>query len=96
MNHTQQMKFRLYIAGDAPNSLQAVANLRAICQEYLSGLHEIEIVDVIIHPKKALDDGVMLTPTLVKLDPDPVRKIIGNLSNRQAVLQAFGLQEATP
>lgn len=95
MNQTQRMKFRLYIAGDAPNSVRAVANLQAICQEHLPGRHEIEIVDVVIHPRKALDDSVLLTPTVVKLDPNPVRKIIGNLSDRHSVLQAFGLQVST-
>jgi circadian clock protein KaiB len=96
MSRPLRMKFRLYIAGDAPNSVQAVANLQAICREHLPGRHEIEIVDVICDPKKALDDGVLLTPTLVKLAPNPVRKIIGNLSDRTAVLHAFGLQVSTP
>lgn len=96
MNRPQRMKFRLYIAGDAPNSVQALTNLQAICQEHLPGRHEIEIVDVVCYPRKALDDGVLLTPTLVKLAPNPVRKIIGNLSDRQAVLHAFGLQASAP
>ena len=96
MNQSLRMKFRLYIAGDAPNSVLAVANLKAICREYLPERHEIEIVDVVYHPRQALDDGVLLTPTVVKLAPNPVRKIIGNLSDRQAVLYALGLQSLSP
>jgi len=91
MTQPPPMKFRLYIAGDAPNSVLAVANLHAICQEHLPGRHEIEVVDVVSHPKKALADGVLLTPTLVKHAPNPVRTIVGNLSDRQAVLRTVGL-----
>jgi circadian clock protein KaiB len=84
-------KFRLYVAGDAPNSLLAVANLRAICREFLAERHEIEIVDVLREPKRVLADDILLTPALVKLSPAPVRKIVGNLSQREPVLQALGL-----
>lgn len=84
-------KFRLYIAGDGPNSTQAIANLQAICREHLAGRHEIEIVDVLRNQKQALTDGVMLTPLLVKLSPEPVRKIIGNLSQRETVVQTLGI-----
>ena len=92
MSRPKLLKFRLYVAGDAPNSVQAVANLQAICREHLPERHEIEIVDVVSQPKKALEDGVLLTPTVVRLAPMPVRKIIGNLSNAQTVLQTFGIQ----
>jgi circadian clock protein KaiB len=84
-------KFRLYIAGDAPNSLRAVANLNALCREHLPDRHQIEIVDVILEPKRALADGILLTPTLVKLLPAPVRNIVGNLGHTQTVLDALGL-----
>lgn len=84
-------KFRLYVAGDGPNSLQAEANLRALCREHLPERHEIEIVDVLRDGQRALDDGVMMTPQLVKLSPAPVRKIIGTLSQRETVLQTLGL-----
>lgn len=89
-------KFRLYIAGQGPNSLQALANLSAVGKEYLPGRHEIEVVDVLKDQQRALKDGVMLTPLLVKLSPAPVRKIVGNLSQREAVVQALNLPPPTP
>jgi circadian clock protein KaiB len=88
---TAEFKFRLYIAGDAPHSAQAIANLTALCLEHLDQRHAIEIVDVLCEPLRALTDGVMLTPLLVKLSPAPIRKITGSLSQRTMVLQALGL-----
>ncbi len=84
-------KFRLYVAGDGPNSTQALANLDAICREHLAERHEIEVVDVLREPQRALADLVMLTPLLVKLSPAPIRKILGTLSHRAPVLHALGL-----
>jgi circadian clock protein KaiB len=88
-------KFRLYIAGDAPNSLLAVANLNAICREHLPQRHTIEVVDVILDPKRALTDGILLTPTLVKLRPAPIRNIVGSLGHTQTVLHVLGLPTQT-
>jgi circadian clock protein KaiB len=84
-------RFRLYVAGDASNSEAAVTNLQGLCRKHLPDLHEIEIVDVFLEPKRALADGIFLTPTLVKLSPEPVRKIVGTLSQSDRVLQAIGL-----
>jgi circadian clock protein KaiB len=92
MSRRAKFKFRLYVAGDAQNSAQAVANLTALCQEYLLHRHDIEVVNVFREPKRALADGVLMTPTLVKLAPSPVRRILGTLSQRQPVLLALGLQ----
>jgi len=89
-------KFRLYVAGDALNSVQAVANLAALCRTHLPDRHEIEIVDVFREAKRALADGIFMTPTLVKLAPAPARKIVGTLSQTQTVLQALGLEALTP
>ena len=83
--------FRLYIAGDTQNSAQARANFAAICRDHLPGQHEIEIVDVLKEPKRALADGIFMTPTLVKLGPVPTRTIVGTLSQKETVLQALGL-----
>jgi circadian clock protein KaiB len=91
MKKAARFKFRLYIAGEASNSVQALANLRALCHEHLPERHEIEIVDVLIHPKRALADGILLTPMLVKCSPGPVRMVVGNLSQRETVLQTLGL-----
>lgn len=85
-------KFRLYVAGDAPNSVQAVANLTALCRIHLPDQHEIDVVDVFREPKRALEDRIFMTPTLVKLAPSPVQRIVGTLSEVQTVLQALGLE----
>jgi circadian clock protein KaiB len=91
MKTSQLFKFRLYVAGESPNSAKAIANLRALCREILDDRHEIEVVDVMREPQRALKDGVLLTPMLVKLSPGPVRKIVGSLDNREPILQALGL-----
>ncbi len=89
-------KFRLYIAGSSPNSRQAAENLLALCHEHLPGQHQIEIVDVLCDPKQALADGVLITPLLVLLSPGPGCEIIGNLSDRPAVIHALGLTAERP
>lgn len=88
-------KFRLYVAGDALNSAQALANLTALCREYLVGRYEIEVIDVFQQPERALADAIHLTPTLVKLAPLPTQTIVGTLSQTQTVLQALGLERGT-
>jgi circadian clock protein KaiB len=91
MSRPVHFKFHLYVAGDTQNSALAVANLNVLCREHLLELHEIEIVDVLREPKRALADGIFMTPTLVRLLPAPVKKIVGTLSQMQVVLQALGL-----
>ena len=83
------LRLRLYIAGNAPNSLRAIANCRAICDEHFASGHELEIVDLLEHPRRALADGVIVTPTLVKLLPLPVQRVIGSLSDTNQVLLAL-------
>jgi circadian clock protein KaiB len=85
-------KFRLYVAGDALNSVRAVSNLAALCRTYLPDRHEIEIVDVFRQPKRALADGIFMTPTLLKIAPAPESRIVGTLSQLPTVLQALGLE----
>jgi circadian clock protein KaiB len=92
VNSEVMHRFRLYIAGDAQNSVQAIANLSALCRNHLPGRHNIEVVDVFREPKRALSDGIFLTPTLVVLTPGPSKKIIGTLRNTDTVLQALGLE----
>jgi circadian clock protein KaiB len=84
-------KFCLYVAGDAPNSTTAIANLTALCREHLADRHDIEVVNVFREPKRALADCIFMTPTLVKLAPSPTQRIVGTLSQTQPVLQALGL-----
>ncbi len=95
MSRRAKFKFRLYVAGDAQNSAQAVANLNALCRAHLPDRHAIEVVNVFREPKRALADRILMTPTLVKLAPSPApRRIVGTLSQTQPVLQALGLETA--
>ncbi len=87
-------KFRLYIADDALNSTQALANLAALCKAHLPDRHEIEVVDVFKDPQRALVDRIFMTPTLIKLAPLPIRRIVGTLSQTQTVLLALGLERS--
>jgi circadian clock protein KaiB len=87
---------RLYVAGGAPNSVAARANLEAICQRHLKGNYQLEIVDVFEQPLRALADGVIVTPSLIKLSPLPAARVVGNLSDQSKVLLALGLQGKTP
>ncbi len=89
---TTVVMLRLYVAGKAPNSVKAIANLDAICRQYLKDGYKLEIVDVCEHPRRALDDGIVVTPSLAKVSPAPVSTVIGNLSDTSSVLAALGLQ----
>ena len=90
---TSIVSMRLYIAGSAPNSRQAIDNLEAICREHLKGFYKLEVVDILEQPLRALADGVLVTPTLNKLSPGPRANLIGNLSDRDKVLFALGIKE---
>jgi circadian clock protein KaiB len=94
MAHLARFKFRLYVAHDTPNSAQARANIAAICEQHLKHRYHIDIIDVLREPKRALADGIFMTPTLVKLAPGPMLRIVGTLSQAQTVLHALGLQPA--
>lgn len=84
--------FRLYVADDTENSAQALANLTALCDAYLPNRHEIEVVDVFKHPDQALAESIFMTPTLVRLSPAPVKRVVGTLSSAQTVLLAMGIE----
>ena len=94
MSRPATFKFRLYVAGDTLKSAQAAANLAALCRAHLPDRHEIEVVDVVKAPNRALLEAIFMTPALVKLSPSPTRIIVGTLSNTQVVLQALGLDAA--
>jgi circadian clock protein KaiB len=87
--------FRLYIAGEAVNSAQAMANLKALCRRHLAGRHRIEVVDVFREPERALADGIFMTPTLLRLAPSPPREVVGTLSDTATLMQALDLVEAS-
>ena len=80
---------RLYVAGDAPNSIIATANAKAICEAHFPSEYKIEIVDMLKHPQRALADGIIVTPTLLRLAPPPVRRVIGNLSDTAQLLMTL-------
>ena len=82
--------FILYIAGNSPNSVQALANFRAICDDHFPQEHQLEIVDVLIEPDRGLSDGIFVAPTLVKLEPKPKKIILGNLNSASKVLSEIG------
>ena len=85
--------FRLYLAGGAPNSVRALANLYAICHKYFPESHRIEVIDVLNEPLRALAEAILVTPTVVKVSPAPEQQIIGNLSDEEEVLRALGLPQ---
>ena len=89
-------RLRLYVAGDAQNSLEALANLREICDKHLGGACDIEVVDVFLQPARALQDGIFMTPTLVKFSPGVLRTVVGTLSDTGTVLQALELPTRRP
>jgi len=89
---TTVVLLRLYVAGGAPNSMQAIANLEAICAEYLKDGHRLEVVDVLDDPRRAMAEGVLVTPSLAKLSPLPAAQVVGNLSDKKSVLLALGLK----
>lgn len=90
------LRLRLYVAASAPNSLQAIANLRALLAARDAADAVVEVVDCIREPQRALRDGVLVTPTLLKLGPPPTCTIIGALSDGEAVALALGLAHEAP
>ena len=85
---------RLYVAGQTTKSLAAFANLRKVCEEHLAGRYTIEVVDLMVNPQLARGDQIVATPTLVRKLPEPIRKIIGDMSNTERVLVGLQLRPA--
>ena len=85
-------QLRLYVAGQTPRSLAAFANLKKICEEHLKGCYWIEVIDLLENPTLAKGDQILAIPTLVRKLPEPVRKIIGDLSNTERVLIGLDLR----
>lgn len=94
-NETKEVyQLRLYVAGQTPRSIAALANLKKICEKYLAGKYQIEIVDLQKNPQLAKGDQIFAIPTLVRKLPPPIRKIIGDLSNTERVLVGLDIREA--
>jgi circadian clock protein KaiB len=89
---TETFLLRLYIAGQTPRSMGAFANLKKICEEHLEGRYELEIIDLLENPALASGDQILALPTLVRRLPKPIKKIIGDLSNRERVLVGLDLR----
>src|SRR5262245_35205517 len=85
-------KLRLYVAGQTPKCLKAFANLKQICEDHLAGKYQIEIIDLLVNPQLARGDQILAVPTLVRKLPEPVRKIIGDLSDTERVLVGLDLR----
>jgi circadian clock protein KaiB len=84
-------QLRLYVAGQSPKSVKAFANLKKICEEHLNGRYTIEVIDLVKNPKLAGGDQILAIPTLVRKLPEPIKKIIGDLSNKERVLVGLDL-----
>jgi circadian clock protein KaiB len=85
-------ELRLYVAGQTPNSLRAFANLQKICDEHLKGKYKIEVIDLVKNPQLAAGDQILAIPTLVRKLPEPLKKIIGDLSNTERVLVGLDIR----
>lgn len=86
-------RFRLYVAGSAPNSMRAIANLNKLFNHYMPGRFDIEIVDILEDPLQAIHDGIWVTPSLVKISPEPAVKVVGDLDEHERVKRVIGLDE---
>lgn len=87
---SEKWNLRLYTAGQSPKSLAALANLKRVCEEHLAGRYQIEVIDLLKNPRLAKDDEIVAIPTLVRKLPEPLRRIVGDLSDTERAL--VGLQ----
>jgi circadian clock protein KaiB len=87
-----EWQLRLYVAGQTPKSIAAFDNLKRVCEEHLAGRYTIEVVDLLVNPRLAAGDQILAVPTLVRKFPEPIRKIIGDLSNEERVLVGLDVQ----
>jgi len=83
---------RLYVAGKTAKSLSAFANLKTLCEEHLAGRYRIEVIDLLVDPQLAKGDQILAIPTLVRKLPEPIKKIIGDLSNTERTLVGLDLR----
>ena len=92
--NSEKWNLRLYVAGTTPRSLAAFTNLKRLCEEHLKGVYDIEVIDLVKNPALARGDQILALPTLVRKLPEPVRKIIGDLSDTERVLVGLDLRPA--
>jgi circadian clock protein KaiB len=91
----ESWQLRLYVAGQSPRSLSAFANLKKLCEEHLAGRYTIEVIDLLQHPQLAAGDQIVAIPTLVRKLPQPLRKIVGDLRDKERALVGLQLRPAT-
>jgi len=91
----EQYVLRLYVTGMTPRSTRAVATIKALCDERLGGRYNLEVIDIYRHPALAVGEQIVATPTLVKQLPLPLRRLVGDLSDRERVLFGLDLREKT-
>jgi circadian clock protein KaiB len=89
----EKWNLRLYTAGQSPKSLAALANLKRVCDEHLAGRYSIEVVDLLKNPRLAKDDQIVAIPTLVRKLPEPLRRIVGDLSDTERALVGLQLKQ---
>ena len=88
----EHYSLRLYVAGQTPKSIAAIANLRRICEEHLAGRYTIEVIDLLVQPQLAAGDQILAVPTLVRRLPEPLKRVIGNLSNAERLLVGLDIR----
>jgi len=89
---TKKLVLKLYVAGQTPRSIAALANLRQVCEERVAGKYEIVVIDLIKKPQLASGDQILAVPTVVRSLPQPIRKIIGDLSNKEKLLIGLDIE----
>src|SRR5580693_2124556 len=92
-DHGEQWDLCVYVTGSSPKSLRAITNLRQACEEHLAGRYQIEIVDVLKNPRRAAADQILAAPTVVRRLPPPIRKLVGDLSDRDRLLIGLELRQ---
>lgn len=95
-NPMEWWELRLYVAGQTPRSIQALTNLRTLCETHLQGRYRIEVVDLLVNPALARGDQILAVPTLVRQLPPPVKKIIGDFSSMDRVLVGLDIRPGSP
>ena len=87
----EKFVFRLYISGTTPQSQRALTSIRKICEEYIHGQYKLEVIDIYQNPKLAKKDQIIAVPTLLKIEPSPFKRLIGDFSNEARVLLGLGI-----
>lgn len=87
----ESWKFRLYVAGRSPKSMAALHNIKMLCERHLAGAYDIELVDLVADPARAQQDQILAVPTLVRYSPQPLKRIIGDLSDHRLTLSHLGI-----